>query len=179
MSLNDSDFAKVVEATKDAGLGELARLLEEQRDAIAELEGDAALDTRTVTKLLEVMGERDASQAKLAEALKLIDQHYNDLGDACGAFQSQHDVDIVERFLDVLQAFLARLAQVEQQEAQGAQAGDEHESFEAWHRSVVAGDPPHEKYHDGSYVDQHVNRYWTGWQARVALATQPAVRKVK
>lgn len=61
-----------------------------------------------------------------------------------------------------------------EQEAQGAQARDEHENFEAWHRSVVAGDPPHEKYHDGSYVNQHVNRYWTGWQARAALATQPA-----
>lgn len=60
------------------------------------------------------------------------------------------------------------------QEAQGAQAGDEHENFEAWHRSVVAGEPPHEKYHDGSYVNPHVNRYWTGWSARAALATQPA-----
>ncbi|WP_273808761.1 MULTISPECIES: hypothetical protein [unclassified Pseudomonas] len=65
-------------------------------------------------------------------------------------------------------------AQAEQQGAQGAQAVDEHESFEAWHRSVVAGDPPHEKYHDGSYVNQHVNRYWTGWSARAALGTQPA-----
>ncbi|WP_145155498.1 hypothetical protein [Pseudomonas oryzihabitans] len=82
---------------------------------------------------------------------------------------------------DRLNKFVARHAKAEQQEAkpvaveaQGAQAGDEHENFEAWHRSVVAGDPPHEKYHDGSYVNQHVNRYWTGWQARAALATQPA-----
>lgn len=37
--------------------------------------------------------------------------------------------------------------------------------FEAWHRSVVEGNPPHEKYSDGSYVNPHVNRYWTGWQA--------------
>ncbi|WDH25020.1 hypothetical protein [Pseudomonas chlororaphis] len=39
------------------------------------------------------------------------------------------------------------------------------EQFEAWHRSVVEGEPPHEKYSDGSYVNPHVNRYWAGWQA--------------
>lgn len=39
------------------------------------------------------------------------------------------------------------------------------EEFEAWHRSVVAGDPPHEKYNSGDYRNQHVQRYWFGWQA--------------
>lgn len=39
------------------------------------------------------------------------------------------------------------------------------EQFEAWHRSIVEGEPPHEKYSDGSYVNPHVNRYWAGWQA--------------
>ena len=39
------------------------------------------------------------------------------------------------------------------------------EQFEEWHRSVVDGEPPHEKYSDGSYINPHVNRYWTGWQA--------------
>jgi hypothetical protein len=39
------------------------------------------------------------------------------------------------------------------------------EEFEAWHRSVVEGDPPHEKYNSGDYRNQHVQRYWLGWQA--------------
>lgn len=47
------------------------------------------------------------------------------------------------------------------------------EQFEAWHRSVVEGEPPHEKYSDGSYVNPHVNRYWTGWQAsRAAVVVE-------
>lgn len=39
-----------------------------------------------------------------------------------------------------------------------------HEEFEAWHRSVVEGEPPHEKYNSGDYRNQHVQRYWLGWQ---------------
>lgn len=39
------------------------------------------------------------------------------------------------------------------------------EEFEAWHRSVVKGEPPHEKYNSGDYRNQHVQRYWLGWQA--------------
>lgn len=39
------------------------------------------------------------------------------------------------------------------------------EEFEAWHRSVVAGEPPHEKYNSGDYRDQHVQRYWLGWKS--------------
>lgn len=39
------------------------------------------------------------------------------------------------------------------------------EQFEAWHRSVVEGEPPHEKYNSGDYRNQHVQRYWLGWQA--------------
>lgn len=47
------------------------------------------------------------------------------------------------------------------------------EHFEAWHRSVVIGEPPHEKYTDGSYRNQHVQRYWLGWQAsRAALVIE-------
>lgn len=37
--------------------------------------------------------------------------------------------------------------------------------FEAWHSSVVDGDPPHEKYNSGDYRNQHVQRYWLGWKA--------------
>lgn len=39
------------------------------------------------------------------------------------------------------------------------------EQFEAWHRSVVEGEPPHEKYDNGDYRNPHVQRYWLGWQA--------------
>ena len=39
------------------------------------------------------------------------------------------------------------------------------EQFETWHRSVVAVEPPHEKYNNGDYRNQHVQRYWLGWQA--------------
>lgn len=39
------------------------------------------------------------------------------------------------------------------------------EQFEAWHRSVVDGEPPHEKYSNGDYRNQHVQRYWLGWKA--------------
>lgn len=47
------------------------------------------------------------------------------------------------------------------------------EEFEAWHRSVVAGDPPHEKYNSGDYRNQHVQRYWLGWKAsREALVIE-------
>ncbi len=45
------------------------------------------------------------------------------------------------------------------------------DQFEAWHRSVVEGEPPHEKYNNGDYRNQHVQRYWLGWQAsREAVA---------
>lgn len=47
------------------------------------------------------------------------------------------------------------------------------EQFEAWHRSVVDGEPPHEKYNNGDYRNQHVQRYWLGWQAsREAVAVE-------
>ncbi|MHC8403638.1 hypothetical protein [Pseudomonas sp. TMB3-21] len=47
------------------------------------------------------------------------------------------------------------------------------DEFEAWHRGVVAGDPPHEKYNSGDYRNQHVQRYWFGWQAsREALVIE-------
>lgn len=47
------------------------------------------------------------------------------------------------------------------------------EQFEAWHRSVVEGEPPHEKYNSGDYRNQHVQRYWLGWQAsREALVVE-------
>ncbi|RON39551.1 hypothetical protein [Pseudomonas brassicacearum] len=45
--------------------------------------------------------------------------------------------------------------------------------FEAWHRSAVEGEPPHEKYNSGDYRNQHVQRYWLGWQAsRAALVIE-------
>lgn len=48
-----------------------------------------------------------------------------------------------------------------------------HEEFEAWHRSVVEGEPPHEKYNSGDYRNQHVQCYWLGWQAsREALVIE-------
>jgi hypothetical protein len=48
-----------------------------------------------------------------------------------------------------------------------AQAGrDEQALFEAWHKSVVKGEPPHEKYNNGDYRNQHVQRYWLGWKSR-------------
>lgn len=52
------------------------------------------------------------------------------------------------------------------------------EEFEAWHRSVVEGEPPHEKYNSGDYRNQQVQRYWLGWQAsRAALVIElPPVR---
>lgn len=44
------------------------------------------------------------------------------------------------------------------------------EEFEAWHRSVVEGEPPHDKYTSGDYRNIHVQRYWIGWQeSRAAL----------
>jgi hypothetical protein len=39
------------------------------------------------------------------------------------------------------------------------------EDFEAWHKSVVEGEPPHDKYSSGDYRNQHVQRYWLGWKA--------------
>ncbi|EKT4542779.1 hypothetical protein QEM15_005017 [Pseudomonas putida] len=39
------------------------------------------------------------------------------------------------------------------------------EQFEAWHASAVVGDPPHDKFNNGDYRNQHVQRYWLGWQA--------------
>lgn len=39
------------------------------------------------------------------------------------------------------------------------------EDFEAWHKSVVEGDPPHDKYESGDYRNQHVQRYWIGWKS--------------
>jgi hypothetical protein len=47
---------------------------------------------------------------------------------------------------------------------------DEHVAFESWHKSVVEGDPSHEKYNSGDYRNQHVQRYWLGWQARSELS---------
>ena len=124
-----------------------------------------------------VLSYADTGQAQLAEAVGLLEQLTS-----TGCWDVSNSA-LVERACDIWMAHRdakhskAKNAQAEQLEAQSTQAGDEHESFEAWHRSVVAGDPPHEKYHDGSYVNQHVNRYWTGWLARAALATQPAAGK--
>ncbi|MFJ3486601.1 hypothetical protein ACIPL1_24830 [Pseudomonas sp. NPDC090202] len=47
------------------------------------------------------------------------------------------------------------------------------EQFEAWHRGIVDGNPPHEKYDNGDYINAHVQRYWTGWHAsRAALVVE-------
>ena len=51
--------------------------------------------------------------------------------------------------------------------------------FEAWHASVVVGEPPHDKYNNGDYRNVHVQRYWIGWQAsREALVVDlPSVEE--
>ncbi|MEG0969211.1 MAG: hypothetical protein RSG92_27995 [Pseudomonas sp.] len=47
------------------------------------------------------------------------------------------------------------------------------EQFEAWHASAVVGEPPHDKYSNGDYRNQHVQRYWLGWQAsRTAVVVE-------
>ena len=93
-----------------------------QREALARAEEDKSSALRVLARQVEksgaVIAELAAVRSQMAEAVGLIDQHFNDLGDACCSFESQHDVDTVTRFLDVLQAFLARHAQAEQQEAQ-------------------------------------------------------------
>jgi hypothetical protein len=46
---------------------------------------------------------------------------------------------------------------------------DEQALFEEWHKSVVEGEPPREKYNSGDYRNQHVQRYWLGWKSRAEL----------
>lgn len=48
--------------------------------------------------------------------------------------------------------------------------------FEAWHRSVVEGEPPHEKYNSGDYRNQHVQRYWLSWKASRESLVMPHFR---
>jgi len=50
---------------------------------------------------------------------------------------------------------------------------DEQALFEEWHKSVVEGEPPHEKYNSGDYRNQHVQRYWLGWKSRAELESKP------
>lgn len=129
-------------------------------------------DTAQRAALAQLQAEMPDLRANMTKALDLL-QVLTSTKYTHRAFVEA--VDEADEMLEQLRGKVVMKGLADQQEAQGAQAGDEHENFEAWHRSVVAGDPPHEKYHDGSYVNQHVNRYWTGWQARAALGTQPAV----
>jgi hypothetical protein len=47
------------------------------------------------------------------------------------------------------------------------------EQFESWHRGIVQGEPTHDKYNNGDYRNQHVQRYWLGWQAsRAAIEVE-------
>ncbi len=59
------------------------------------------------------------------------------------------------------------------QEAQGAQAGDERAAFEEW-AAVEFGYVVTGHWNGSRYVDGEVQQEWTKWQARAALATQPA-----
>lgn len=206
MSMNDEQFEEAMKAFDNCFITNMTADLRArdtaQREALARVEAAAKenlADERRVTSFVHTLlaaakSERDTAQAQLAEAVGLIDQHFNDLGDACCSFESQHDVDTVTRFLDVLQAFLARHAQgvevtgnsrgpahAEQQEAQGTQAGDERAAFEAWHRSRFAtawntGDPTRDMHNGikaGKYGPEEQQIRWECWQARAALATQP------
>nr|WP_288355956.1 hypothetical protein [uncultured Pseudomonas sp.] len=178
--MNDQQFERDTEALRHRGYVSFVEAVRArdtaQREALARVEAER--DT-AIAQMQNIRKQRDAinkelgdtafnlciAQQQLAEAMKLIDQHYNDLGDACGAFQSQHDVNIVERFLDVLQAFLARHAQAEQQEAQGVQAADE--------RAEVMA-----RLHEIAYRDTAVSVTVRAADLRAALATQPAAIKL-
>ena len=156
--MNDQQFERDTEALRHRGY-------------VSFVEAVRARDTAQREALAQLQAEMPDLRANMTKALDLL-QVLTSTKYTHRAFVEA--VDEADEMLEQLRGKVVMKGLADQQEAQGALAGDEHENFEAWHRSVVAGDPPHEKYHDGSYVNQHVNRYWTGWQARAALATQPA-----
>lgn len=183
--MTDDDFEKNMQRLADRFHPLLAASFRARDTAQREaIEAWKAAHAREATALALAWEQRDAAQAQLAKLQAEMPDLRVNMTKALDLLQVLTSTKYTDRaFVEAVDDGDEMLAQLhgkvvlkglaKQQEAQGALAGDEHENFEAWHRSVVAGDPPHEKYHDGSYVNQHVNRYWTGWQARAALATQP------
>jgi hypothetical protein len=126
----------------------------------------------------EIMAERDAAQAHLAEAVGLLRSAEHQLV----SFHREHESQwcgYLDDALGVIKHIIGSHAQTEQQEAHGAQAeptnfGQELEAFEKW-RHTQADSLRRCGYPDAA--DKFIQLgsvQWAGWQARAALATQPA-----
>ena len=179
MTTNDKDCRPEFEAwrascgksplmwnTSDAMFAAWAAAAREQREALArvEAERDSARITIDLWKEQydsavrcgnELLAERYTAQAQLAEAVGLLNWLKTELDD----FPS---------LIRVIDKVLARHAQAEQQEARGAQAGDERSTAEQAYVEDAFD------YSAAPIGSRDWTLYWKGWQARAALATQPA-----
>lgn len=166
--MNDEQFEGTMTALEINGYSrQVAQLRARdtaQRDSLAQVEAELS-DIRH--KAFTAAMARDTAQAQLAEAVGLLRDTY-------------HQPFIKSELLKKIEPFLARYAQAEQQEAQSAQAepanfGQELEAFEKW-RHTQADSLRRCGYPDGADAFIRLGSVqWAGWQARAALATQPAV----
>lgn len=182
--MNDQEFDKVTLSLRHSwsrqGTRELREYvlgLQAKRNALARVEAELKA---TYQKLLaktgaheflkygvnNVVKERDTAQAQLAEAVRFIKQvsQWPNGGSTYGQEQIKTSAT----------AFLARHAKAEQQEAQAAQAGGERAAFEGWYRRTLSPGATFNKNPDGSYESGNCQGRWLTWQARAALAIQPA-----
>lgn len=152
-----------------------------QREALARVEADGLKHWQAGRDGMR--DERDAwiekhrtAKAQLAESLKHLDSVVNGYG--C----DMHSKPGGPR------EFLARHAQAEQQVAQGAQAVDERAAFEeAWIKLYRIDVEKCPEFHPKTFRigtsyqrevgGDYIGSAWWGWQARAALATQPAERE--
>ena len=112
----------------------------------------------------------DTAQAQLAEAVGLYLKVRHIVIDAANVAGNEKYHAVDDAFMS-----LSRHAQAEQQEAKGAQAVDERAAFENWASDGGLYPQAVERRGD-QYKLAQTHSYWQAWQARAALATQPAVR---
>lgn len=145
---------------RDTAQREVLARVEAERDALRD---NLALARSERDRVIALLKKRDTAQAQLAEAVGLLRE-------------VELWSDGTKSWLDKLASFLDRHAQAEQQEAQGAQAVDERAAFESSLHPSLSRETFVDEEGDTVYRYTWVQGAWIGWQARAALATQPAVR---
>ena len=177
--MNDEQFEATMECLRDELADKLRARDTAQREALARVEAER--DT-AVVQMQNIRKERDAINKELGDAGFNLCIAQQQLAEAVGLlrevnsqrFTTLATVEIIESFIGRHSQTFHDRAQAEHQEAQGAQAGGERAAFEGWYRRTLSPGATFNKNPDGSYESGNCQGRWLTWQARAALATQPA-----
>lgn len=180
-------YDEVWEKARDMGYGNVTDALV----ALKRMKADHEANGLEYGEALILIGQ--VLDCRSLEDLNAVRRYLNEFMDRY-SLRPVPDVDLVQAEQQEAQGPMAKMAEglrqkaadewashpsnPVNQEAQGAQAGDERAAFEKWAKDRSWFDPrPSTKERDDSlfcYEEAITDHNWIAWQARAALATQPA-----